>query len=82
MSLTENFHFDMKIRNLLLTAILYFRDIRTQFPLRQVLLEPSFHSGKRITRDYSRDFVFISIYIYRASKRVRKNLDVQDFEVS
>ena len=32
---TENFHYDMKIRNLLMTAILYF-----------VILEPSSHYDK------------------------------------
>ena len=72
MSSTENFHFDMKIRNLLLTAILYFVILEPSSHYDKLLLEPSFHSGKRFTRGYSQDFVFISIYIYRASKRVRK----------
>ena len=35
MSSAENFHYNMNIRNLLLTAILYF-----------VMLEPSFHYDK------------------------------------
>ena len=46
---------------------LVFCDIRTQFPLRQVLLEPTFHSGKRVARD------FISIN-FRVSYWTRETL--------
>ena len=47
---------------------LVFRDIRTQFPLRQVLLEPSFHSGKR--------------FITGLLRGCEKNFGHRDFEVS
>ena len=46
---------------------LVFCDNRTQFPLRQVLLEPSFHSSKRVARD----FIFI---IFRVPEWTRETL--------